>query len=101
MASAMVLVCVIGVGRLAPPVAGIRQTHRRLAAFHSNPVGPWERPEIRVERAVLLHDHDDVLDLVNAYPARRRRATLRRGALRGTERLGGGRRRAGRTGGRR
>jgi hypothetical protein len=32
------------------------------------PSGSRERSEVRVERAVLLHDHDDVLDLLDAAP---------------------------------
>ncbi len=42
-----------------------------LAHARGNPVRPRIRPEVGVEGAVLLHDHDDVLDLVDAFQRRR------------------------------
>ena len=36
---------------------------------HRDPVGARERREVIVERSVLLHDHDDVPDLVDALAA--------------------------------
>src|SRR5215212_6711334 len=57
----------------------VRRADERLAPVHRNPVGPRERPEVGVERAVLLHDDHDVLDLVDAYERYRFRS---RGAVR-------------------
>ena len=47
--------------------AGLRvgHAHGRLTVAHRDAVGTRERAEVRVERPVLLHDHDDVLDLVD------------------------------------
>src|SRR5262249_13574865 len=40
--------------------------HRRLPVLHRDAVRARVGAEVLVERAVLLHDHDDVLDLVDA-----------------------------------
>ena len=45
--------------------------HGRYAVPHRDPVRTGIRAEIGVERAVLLHDHDDVPDLVDAADGRR------------------------------
>jgi hypothetical protein len=37
-----------------------------LADSGRNPIGPRIRPKVLVERPVLLHDHDDMLDVVDA-----------------------------------
>ena len=47
---------------LARPRIG--RADRRDAVDHWDPVGPWKGAEVMVERMVLLHDHDDVPDLV-------------------------------------
>ena len=47
---------------LARPRIG--RADRRDAVDHWDPVGPWKGAEIMVERMVLLHDHDDVPNLV-------------------------------------
>ena len=44
----------------AAPVHGVGHAHAGW-----DPVGAGIRPEILIERPVLLHDHDDVLDLVD------------------------------------
>src|SRR5437870_5834599 len=44
-----------------PAVFGIRDTYTRR-----NAIGSRIPPEVAVERAVLLHDHNNMLDLVNA-----------------------------------
>ena len=64
--STTVHVRVIDVRRDA--LLGLRVVHadRWLAVLHRDAVRARERAEIRVERAVLLHDHNDMLDLVNA-----------------------------------
>src|SRR3954462_1180416 len=54
------------VGPDARLVRRIGYTHRRHPALHRDAVGAGIRPEVGVERAVLLHDHDDVLDVVDA-----------------------------------
>ncbi len=54
--------------RLRVGVAGDRT---RIARKTGDTVGAGIRPEVGVERAVLLHDHHDVLDLVDP-PARPR-----------------------------
>src|SRR4051794_38449696 len=43
----------------------IRRAHRRNTALHRNPVSAGISPEIVIERTILLHDHDDMLDLVD------------------------------------
>ena len=55
--------------RAARRRVGIGDADRRDAVRHRDPVGARERPEVAVERAVLLHDHDDVLDLVDPLSA--------------------------------
>ena len=64
--STTVDVGVIDVGRHARAVRRIGHAHGRLAVLHRDPVGARKRTEVGVERPVLLHDHDDVLDLVDA-----------------------------------
>ena len=52
----------------------VRQAHRRRPVLHGNAVRPWVGAEVVIERPVLLHDDDHVLDLVDArFVARRRR----------------------------
>ena len=65
----------------------VRDAHGRTAVFHRDPVRAGKRAEVRVEGAVLLHDHDHVLDRVNArgatgcrqQPANRQTCTRGRG----------------------
>jgi hypothetical protein len=52
----------------------IRQANRRDTVAHRDSVGARIRTKVRVEGTVLLHDHDDVPDLVDAGNARSRRA---------------------------
>jgi len=49
--------------------AGDRDADGRDTVAHRDPVGSGEGPEIVVERAVLLHHHDHVLDLRDAVGA--------------------------------
>lgn len=44
----------------------IRRAHRWLPVLHGDTVSTRVRSEVRVERSILLHDYDDVLDLVLA-----------------------------------
>ena len=53
-------------------------SRRRDAEVLRQTVGAWIRPEVGVERPVLLHDHDDVPDQVDAA-GRAGRARRRRG----------------------
>ena len=46
--------------------SNVGEAHGRDAVLHRYSVRTGERPEVIIERAVLLHDHDDVLDLVDA-----------------------------------
>ena len=60
----------VGVGRhverrVAAARGWVRDAHRRSAVVHGNAVGTRISTEIRVERAVLLHDHDHMLDDVD------------------------------------
>jgi hypothetical protein len=58
------------------------------AVAHRNAVGSGKGTEVAVERAVLLHDHDDVLDLVDALghaACRRTAAGGRAGASAGRQ----------------
>jgi hypothetical protein len=48
----------------------VGDAHGRAAVSHRDPIGAGERTEVRIERPVLLHDDDDVLDLVDAGEAR-------------------------------
>jgi len=50
-----------------PRLSTASVTRVRQARTSGNAVRAGEGPEIGVERPVLLHDHDDVLDLVNAH----------------------------------
>ena len=59
-------------GTYAPVRERIGDAHRRPAVLHRKPVRAREGAEVRVERAVLLHDHDHLLDRVDARPIRRR-----------------------------
>src|SRR5215469_287376 len=43
----------------------IWHTDREVAAIARNAVSPRIRPEVLIERPVLLHDDNDVFDLVN------------------------------------
>ena len=60
--SAAVDVGMIDEGGHAGTGGGIGNADRRLSVRHRNPVRPWIGAEVRIERAVLLHDHDDVTD---------------------------------------
>ena len=64
--AACVAVRGVVVGPLAAPRQRIRRANGRHAVAHRNPVRAGKRAEIRIERTVLLHDHDHVPDLVNA-----------------------------------
>ena len=64
--SAAVHVGVVGVGRDALPRLGVVHADRGHAVLHRDPVGAGVGPEVGVEGPVLLLDHDDVLDLVDA-----------------------------------
>jgi hypothetical protein len=48
-----------------------------------NAISPGEGAEIAVKRAVFLHDHDDMLDLVDACRDWRLRGVLGRGPCTG------------------
>ncbi len=50
---------------------GIRDTGRELPVLGGQPVRARVRAEVLVEAAVLLHDHDYVLDLVDPACGRR------------------------------
>ena len=66
-------------GFCALAVLRVRRTHGRDAArIRGIPSAPGVRAEVLVERPVLLHDHDDVLDLVDARSGRPRRTRSRR-----------------------
>ena len=69
--TAEVAVCAVVVGALARscPRVGHADGDRAVPARVAVRAGVGA--EIRVERAVLLHDHDDVPDLVNADEPRR------------------------------
>ena len=47
------------------PAAGVRHAHRRLPVAHRDAVRAGVGPEVAVERPVLLHHDDHVLDLVD------------------------------------
>src|SRR5262249_35288180 len=55
---------------------------------HRNTVSTRVRPEVLIERTVLLHDHHDMLDLVNTdrHTATRRRSARRKANDRDNER---------------
>ena len=55
------------VGHLAETGLRIRHADVGAPVVHRDPVRAGEGPEVGIERAVLLHDHDDVLDLVDAF----------------------------------
>ena len=55
--------------RLHALADAVRHAHRRHAVPHRDPVGVRIGAEEGVEGAVLLHDHDHVLDLVDAVRA--------------------------------
>src|SRR5439155_24429852 len=55
----------IVVGRHTPTALGIGHAHRRHSVSHRDAGRAREGPEVAVERAVLLHDHDYVLDGVD------------------------------------
>ena len=52
--------------RLHALADAVRHAHGRHAVLHGDPVGVRIGAEEGVERAVLLHDHDHVLDHVDA-----------------------------------
>src|SRR6185437_8569825 len=58
----------------------VRHAHRRQPVLHRDPVGVRVGAEERVEGAVLLHEHDDVADLVDAAVRSRTAVARRRGA---------------------
>ena len=66
-------VAVVDVRALAP-ARGRRQAGVRDPVRHRDPVRARKRAEVLVERPVLLHDHDHVLDLLEAGQRRRRAA---------------------------
>ena len=49
-----------GYGRSTDPWSGSGTHDVSALCFHRDPVGSGERAEVVIERAVLLHDHDDV-----------------------------------------
>src|SRR5919197_1321888 len=55
-------------GRATDAVAelGVGEARGRDAVAHRDAVGARKRPEVGVEGPVLLHDHDDVADRVDA-----------------------------------
>ena len=57
---------VVGVGRDTLPRLGVVHADGGHAVLHRDPVGAGVGPEVGVEGPVLLLDHDDVLDLVDA-----------------------------------
>src|SRR5205085_8751639 len=76
-ASPAVVVMVL-VRALTSAILRVRQTRGRMPVRISNPIRAWKHTEIRVERPVLLHDHDDMLNLVDPRQRRRRRRGARR-----------------------
>ena len=78
---AAVDVRVVDVQVLAGEARRGRLAGHRPAVLHGDPVGAGEGAEVGVEGAVLLHDHDHVLDLVDAghVVQRRRPGACRRG----------------------
>src|SRR5207253_2057002 len=58
----------------ALPAARIFDADRWLAILHRDAVSAGKRPEVRVERSVLLHDDDDMLDLLDAVGRSRGRS---------------------------
>ena len=48
----------------------IRQANGEVSVARRYPVGSRERSEVRIERSILLHDDDDVLDLMNGVVRR-------------------------------
>ena len=56
----------------APASLRIGQADGRHTVPHRNPVGSRISPEVAVKGPVLLHDHHDMLDLVNVWVDRRR-----------------------------
>ena len=63
--AAHVHVVVVRIRLHAWSVAQVAKTHRRDTLRHWDAVGTGIRSEVAVERTILLHDHDDVLDLVD------------------------------------
>ncbi len=62
---APVLVRGVVVGTDAATVVRVRHAHRELASLPGQPIGAGVEAEVVIEAAVLLHDHDHVLDLVD------------------------------------
>ena len=83
-------ICVVGVviGLHALPGPGVGVADRGHAVLHRYALGSGEGPEVVVKGAVLLHDHDHMLDLVDAARLRllRGRGAGRRQQLRTQER---------------
>jgi hypothetical protein len=59
----------------APPRLGVGVADGGDAVRHGDAVGAGIGAEVAVERAILLHDNDDVLDLVDAARDERGRMT--------------------------
>ena len=64
-AAAVHIARIVG-GEHAHAGLGILGAHRRLPVLHGDPVRSGKRTEIGIKAPVLLHDHHDVLDLVDA-----------------------------------
>src|SRR5207248_1281462 len=64
---AEVEVVAIVIGTQASTGSRIWNADRGFAVPHRDPVCAWVRAEIGVERAVLLHDHDHVPDLMDPH----------------------------------
>jgi hypothetical protein len=70
MRSARVLVARIVVRTDARLSFDVWNANDRNAIVHRDAVGAAIRPEVTIERAVLLHDDNDVLDLVDTVAGR-------------------------------
>ena len=66
MGAAEVPVVGIVVGKDARARQWVGYAHGWGPVAHGDAVGPGERPEVGVERTVLLHDDDDVPDSMDA-----------------------------------
>jgi hypothetical protein len=64
MRTSTIKVAWIVIGRNTLPGSWIIHTHRRHAIIHGNAVSSRIGTEIAIERPVLLHNHDDMFDLV-------------------------------------
>ena len=72
---AVVHIGVIGERTHTRPASRIREARGRNSVLHRDPVRTRIRPEVVIERPILLHDHNDMLDLVD--PGQRLSATSR------------------------